>query len=66
MRWWRNWYELYNIKNDPGQMNNLVYKNPTRDTRKEWARLHQMLTDRLVAFANLPDNFGWPLQPVIV
>jgi len=59
-------YELYNIKNDPGQMTNLVFKNPTRDIKKEWARLHQMLTDRLVAFANLPDSFGWPLQPVIV
>jgi arylsulfatase A-like enzyme len=59
-------YELYNIKNDPAQMTNLVFKNPTRDIKKEWARLHQMLTDRLVAFANLPDSFGWPLQPVIV
>jgi choline-sulfatase len=59
-------YELYNIKNDPGQMNNLVYRNPTRDTQKEWARLHSLLTDRLVASANLPDDFSWPLRPVIV
>jgi choline-sulfatase len=57
-------YELYNIKNDPGQINNLVYRGPTRDTKKEWARLHRLLTDRLVASANLPDDFGWPLQPV--
>jgi choline-sulfatase len=59
-------YELYNIKNDPGQMTNLVFKNPSRDVKKEWARLHRMLTDRLIAFANLPDSFGWPLQPVVV
>jgi choline-sulfatase len=59
-------YELYNIKSDPGQMNNLVYRNPTRDTKKEWARLHRLLTDRLVAGANLPGNFGWPIEPVIV
>jgi arylsulfatase A-like enzyme len=65
-------YELYNIRSDPGQMDNLVFrnptrdtKNPTRDTKKEWARLHRRLTDRLVASANLPDSFGWPLEPVI-
>jgi arylsulfatase A-like enzyme len=59
-------YELYNIKSDPGQMNDLVYGNPTHDTKTEWARLHSLLTDRLVAGANLPDNFSWPPQPVIV
>jgi arylsulfatase A-like enzyme len=58
-------YELYNLKSDPGQMNNLVYRNPTPDTKKEWARLHKMLTERLVASANLPDSFGWPLQPAL-
>jgi len=56
-------YELYNIKNDPGQMTNLLHGKPTPDTKQEWARLHKMLTDRLVVSANLPDDFGWPLQP---
>ena len=56
-------YELYNIKNDPGQMSNLLYGKPTRDIEQEWARLHKILTDRLVVSANLPDDFGWPLQP---
>jgi choline-sulfatase len=58
-------YELYNIKDDPGQLKNLVFKNPTRDTKKEWARLHSLLTNRMIASANLPDNFSWPLRPVI-
>ena len=58
-------YELYNLKNDPGQMNNLLHRNPTRDTRKEWGRLHKILTERLVASANLPESFGWPLQPAL-
>jgi choline-sulfatase len=58
-------YELYNLKNDPGQMTNLLYGSPTRDARQEWDRLHRLLTDRLVASANLPDNFGWPLQPAL-
>ena len=56
-------YELYNIKNDPGQMSNLLYGKPTRDIEQEWARLHKILTDRLVISANLPDDFGWPLRP---
>jgi hypothetical protein len=58
-------YELYNIKSDLGDMTNLVFKDPTHDVRKEWARLHQKLTERLVTFANLPDSFAWPLQPVL-
>jgi choline-sulfatase len=58
-------YELYNLKNDPGQMNNLLHRKPTPDTRKEWGRLHKILTERLVASANLPDSFGWPLQPAL-
>jgi hypothetical protein len=28
-----------------------------------WARLHKILTERLVVSANLPDDFGWLLQP---
>ncbi len=58
-------YELYDLKNDPGQMTNLLHGSPTRDTRQEWGRLHGLLTDRLVAAANLPDAFGWPLQPAL-
>jgi choline-sulfatase len=58
-------YELYNIKTDLGQMANLLHGKPTRDTKQEWARLHEILTDRLVASANLPDDFGWPLQPAL-
>jgi choline-sulfatase len=58
-------YEMYNIGSDPGQMTNLLYRKPTREVRQEWARLHKMLTDRLVASANLPDDFGWPLQPAL-
>jgi hypothetical protein len=46
-------------------MNNLLHRNPTRDTRKKWGRLHKILTERLVASANLPDSFGWPLQPAL-
>jgi hypothetical protein len=36
-------YELYNIKNDPGQLTNLVHQSPTHEVRQEWARLHNLL-----------------------
>ena len=54
---------LYNIKDDPDQMRNLLYGKPSRDIEQEWARLHKRLTDRLVVSANLPDDFSWPLAP---
>jgi choline-sulfatase len=58
-------YELYNVKNDPGQLNNLLYQRPApADVKKEWLRLHQLLTARLVEVANLPDSFTWPLAPI--
>ena len=57
-------YELYNIKNDAGQLTNLI-ETPTRDVRQEWARLHNLLTNRMIDSANLPDAFGWPLQPAM-
>jgi choline-sulfatase len=56
-------YELYDIKNDLGQMTNLLHGTPTRDVKSEWARLHKKLTDGLVVSANLPDDFAWPLAP---
>jgi choline-sulfatase len=56
-------YELYNIKSDPLQLNNLAHGGPSPDTRKEWARLHRILTDSLIEASNLPDSFAWPLAP---
>jgi choline-sulfatase len=56
-------YELYNIKSDSGQMNNLLYGKPTEDARKEWKRLHNKITGHLVDAGNLPNGFQWPLWP---
>jgi choline-sulfatase len=56
-------YELYDIKNDPGQMNNVLYGEPASAVRKEWSRLHQLLTRRFIETGNLPDDFGWPIEP---
>ena len=58
-------YELYNVKSDPGQLDNLLYQRPAPAAiKKEWLRLHQLLTTRLVEVANLPDSFSWPIEPI--
>ena len=56
-------YELYNIKSDPLQLDNLAYGTPAADVKQEWARLHRMLTQSLIEAGNLPDAFPWPLNP---
>jgi len=59
----RSEYELYDIKGDPLQLHNLLYGTPGPDARKEWARLHRILTTRFVDAGNLPDSFPWPIEP---
>lgn len=56
-------YELYDLKADPLQLNNLLHGTPVSGVRAEWARLHDMLTRKLVEAANLPLGFPWPLAP---
>jgi arylsulfatase A-like enzyme len=56
-------YELYDLKTDPLQMNNLLHGSPVAEVRSEWARLHDMLTRKLVETGNLPLSFPWPLAP---
>ena len=55
-------YEMYNRKSDPGQMNNLLHGEPKAEVRKEWSRLHRLLTQRFVDAGNLPTLFAWPLE----
>jgi choline-sulfatase len=56
-------YELYNIKSDPMQFDNLAHGTLSPDVRKEWVRLHRILTGSLIDASNLPDSFMWPLEP---
>lgn len=58
-------YELYNLASDAGQMNNLLHEAPPGEVRQEWARLHKRLTNDLITFANLPDDFSWPFEPAL-
>jgi hypothetical protein len=58
-------FELYNVKSDPGQLDNLLYQRPVSgELKKEWLRLHQLLTARCVGASNLPDSFTWPIEPI--
>ncbi len=56
-------YELYDLKNDPLQMANLLHNAPAADIRREWSRLHRILSARFIDAGNLPDSFGWPIDP---
>jgi len=56
-------YELYDLVSDPGQLDNLVHGDPPGAIRAEWNRLHAQLTEQLVAAANLPAGFSWPVRP---
>lgn len=58
-------YELYNIGNDSDEFHNLLYGTPTTDLRKEWSRLHKLLTRRLIETGNLPDSFAWPITTAL-
>jgi len=55
-------YELYDRQADPLQMKNLLFANPGADVKKEWARLHQKMTQRFIDTSNLPNTFEWPIS----
>jgi arylsulfatase A-like enzyme len=56
-------YELYDLANDPGQLDNLVFGAPPPAVRAEWNRLHGALTARMVAAGAMPDGVDWPVRP---
>ncbi len=58
-------YELYDLRNDPLQMKNLLHGNPAADIRREWSRLHRLSSASFVDAGNLPDSFGWPIDPAM-
>jgi len=58
-------YELYNVKSDPLQLDNLLYQRlASGEVKKEWLRPHQLLTARLIEVSNLPVSLTWPREPV--
>lgn len=55
-------YEMYNLKDDPGQLHNLLYKNVSPEMAVEANRLHHKLKEKIDQSAALPIGFPWPLK----
>lgn len=56
-------YEMYNLKTDPGQLHNLLYKDISSDIAVEATRLHHRLKEKIDQAAALPVGFPWPTKP---
>lgn len=56
-------YEMYNLRRDPGQLNNLLYQNVAPEHATEARRLHQALTEKIQHAEALPKEFPWPSEP---
>lgn len=56
-------YEMYNLKDDPGQLHNLVYKDISSDVAMEANKLHYKLKEKIDQSAALPAGFPWPAKP---
>ena len=56
-------YEMYDLKNDPGQFHNLLYKDISPEVAVEAKRLHHNLKEKIDQAAALPVGFPWPANP---
>lgn len=56
-------YEMYHLKNDPGQLVNLLYHKVTPEIAKEARRLHHKLKRKIDQANALPKDFPWPASP---
>jgi arylsulfatase A-like enzyme len=53
-------YEMYNLKQDPEQRQNLLFKSIAQENASEAYRLHNLLKQKIDAAEALPPNFPWP------
>lgn len=56
-------YEMYNLKHDPKQLHNLLYKDVTPDNKASAQRLHMKLKAKIDQSSALPRGFPWPKNP---
>ncbi len=56
-------YEMYNIKRDPGQLQNLLHGDVTAEDAVEARRLHEILQQKIDHTQALPAGFAWPKSP---
>ncbi|MBL4704796.1 MAG: sulfatase-like hydrolase/transferase [Flavobacteriales bacterium] len=53
-------YEMYDLKNDPLEENNLAHEKDSGAYKKERQRLHQRLTKVMLEKGTMPDEIIWP------
>lgn len=58
-------YELYNLKTDPDQLKNLLYKNTSTEVAEQALRLHTKLKTLIDNAKALPSDFPWPTPTFI-
>ncbi|MFA6916110.1 MAG: sulfatase-like hydrolase/transferase [Parachlamydiales bacterium] len=56
-------YEMYNIKDDPGQLKNLLHGTVKPENAAEARRLHVKLKEKIDHAEALPKDFAWPKAP---
>lgn len=56
-------YEMYNVKEDPGEMHNLLFGKVSPKNAAEAKRLHAKLTEKIAQSEALPQGFAWPNAP---
>lgn len=56
-------YEMYNLKDDPGQLHNLLYNNVSQEIAVQANKLHHNLKEKIDQSAALPVGFPWPVKP---
>ncbi|CDR34210.1 sulfatase-like hydrolase/transferase [Criblamydia sequanensis] len=56
-------YEMYDLKNDPGQLHNLLYKDVSPENASQANKLHRDLKEKIDQAEALPVGFPWPEKP---
>lgn len=56
-------YEMYNLKYDPSQLNNILSNEYQSDVAEQANKLHQKLTEKINQAQALPKDFPWPKDP---
>jgi choline-sulfatase len=56
-------YELYDLQNDPGELNNLLFGREASKYYHIGNILHEKLTQKLRKEEGLPKGMPWPSQP---
>lgn len=57
-------YEMYNLKDDPSQLHNLLHKDVSSKSAFQANELHQNLKEKIDQAKALPIGFPWPEKPL--